>query len=98
MFKNITMSQFSTLDTTAIHILDVREEDEFKAGHIEGAKNAPLSRLTMLYAELDTSKAYYVICHAGVRSVQAAMFLESVGFEVVNVLEGMNGWQGPIVR
>ena len=47
----------------ALAILDVREVDEFQAGHIEGAENAPLSTLENGYEQLDASKRYYVICH-----------------------------------
>ena len=47
-----------------ITILDVREVDEFQAGHIEGALNVPLSTLDKGYEQLDASKRYYVICKA----------------------------------
>ena len=77
-------------DTT---ILDVREVDEFRAGHIEGALNAPLSTLENGYEQLDSSKRYYVICQGGMRSERACQFLETKGFDVVNVEGGMNQWK-----
>ena len=76
-----------------ITILDVREVDEFQAGHIEGALNAPLSTLENGYEQLDSSKRYYVICQGGMRSERACQFLETKGFDVVNVEGGMNRWK-----
>ena len=74
-------------------ILDVREVEEFQAGHIEGAVNAPLSTLDKGYERLDASKRYYVICQGGMRSERACQFLETKGFDVVNIEGGMNQWE-----
>ena len=76
-----------------ITILDVREVEEFQSGHIEGALNAPLSTLDKGYEQLDASKRYYVICQGGMRSERACQFLETKGFDVINVEGGMNQWQ-----
>ena len=76
-----------------ITILDVREVDEFQAGHIDGALNAPLSTLENGFKQLDASKRYYVICQGGMRSERACQFLETKGFDVVNVEGGMNQWK-----
>ena len=76
-----------------ITILDVREVDEFQAGHIEGALNVPLSTLDKGYEQLDASKRYYVICQGGMRSERACQVLETKGFDVVNVEGGMNQWK-----
>ena len=76
-----------------ITILDVREVEEFQSGHIEGALNAPLSTLDKGYEQLDASKRYYVICQGGMRSERACQFLETKGFDVVNVEGGMNQWK-----
>ena len=74
-------------------ILDVREVEEFQAGHIEGAVNAPLSTLEDGYQQWDASKRYYVICQGGMRSERACQFLEAKGFDVENVEGGMNQWK-----
>ena len=74
-------------------ILDVREVDEFQAGHIEGALNAPLSTLDKEYEQLDSSKRYYVICQGGMRSERACHFLEKKGFDVLKVEGGFNQWK-----
>ncbi len=74
-------------------ILDVREVEEFQAGHIEDAVNVPLSTLEEQYSQLEADKRYYVICQGGKRSERACQFLETKGFDVVNVEGGMNQWE-----
>lgn len=92
--ERITPAEFQALNQKEnITILDVREVDEFQAGHIEGALNAPLSTLENGYEQLDASKLYYVICQGGMRSERACQFLETKGFDVVNVEGGMNQWK-----
>ena len=92
--ERIEPAAFQTLHQKEdITILDVREVDEFEAGHIEGALNAPLSTLDKEYEQLDASKRYYVICQGGMRSERACRFLETKGFDVVNVEGGMNQWK-----
>ena len=92
--ERIKPAEFQVLNQKEnITILDVREVDEFQAGHIEGAVNAPLSTLDKGYEQLDASKRYYVICQGGMRSERACQFLEAKGFDVVNVEGGMNQWK-----
>ena len=92
--ERIKPAEFQVLNQKEnITILDVREVDEFQAGHIEGALNAPLSTLDKEYEQLDSSKRYYVICQGGMRSERACQFLEAKGFDVVNVEGGMNQWK-----
>lgn len=92
--ERIEPAEFQVLNQKEnITILDVREVDEFQAGHIEGALNAPLSTLENGYEQLDSSKRYYVICQGGMRSERACQFLETKGFDVVNVEGGMNQWK-----
>ena len=92
--ERIEPAEFQVLNQKEdITILDVREVDEFQAGHIEGVLNAPLSTLDKEYEQLDSSKRYYVICQGGMRSERACQFLEAEGFDVVNVEGGMNQWK-----
>ena len=93
------MERIKPLEFQALHqkeditVLDVREVSEFQAGHIDGAVNAPLSTLENGYQQLYASKRYYVICQGGKRSERACQFLETKGFDVVNVEGGMNQWK-----
>lgn len=78
----------------AQHVIDVRELYEVQQGMIEGAIHIPLGDLEYRLSELDERQAYTLICKAGVRSEMAARYLESVGFDVTNVTDGMYGWMG----
>jgi rhodanese-related sulfurtransferase len=79
-----------------IHILDVREPDEYVAYNI-GAKLLPLGQvMSMQIDELEDWKDDEIVvhCHAGKRSMQAAMMLETAGFtNVKNLAGGMVAWR-----
>jgi rhodanese-related sulfurtransferase len=74
------------------HILDVREDFEWEAGHVEGAQHIPLGLLPERYGEVEPDDDVYVICRSGGRSLQATAWLRQYGFEPVNVLGGMGAW------
>lgn len=97
MYKTMTNDEFyQKTKRASLAILDVRESDEFAAGHIPEAKNLPLSELAEGYQELGKSTAYYVICHSGGRSARACEFLSAQGFDVTNILGGMMAWKGAL--
>lgn len=66
-------------------LLDVREASEYEQGHINNARNFPLTMIEEEYPEKD--KKYYVYCKSGIRSQQASLLLVNQGFDIVN-LEG----------
>lgn len=95
--KSISATEFQTVEQSEeVVLIDVREKDEYKAGHIPGADNFPLSELGTIYTNLDKNQHYYVVCQAGGRSGRACEFLEAQGFDVTNVTGGMNEWQGEV--
>ncbi len=85
-------------------VLDVREPDEYAAGHVEGALLMPLARTVemALAADLPKDEPVYVFCRSGNRSLQAAQALVAAGYEDVrNVDGGIIAWTGaglPVVR
>ncbi len=85
-------------------VLDVRNAEEFVAGHLPNAKNIPLADLNNRIKEIEKSKNTVVItvCAQGVRSSNAAALLSKAGFTQVFSLEGgTEAWktQGmPIVK
>ncbi|MCT4783902.1 MULTISPECIES: rhodanese-like domain-containing protein [Exiguobacterium] len=94
--KTITTTELEALlkaDET-INLIDVRETDEYAGGHIQQAKNVPLSEFGEYVETLDRSKPIHVICAAGGRSMNASTYLDSLGFDVVNVDGGMMSWTG----
>lgn len=73
-------------------ILDVREDDEWQAGHIEGTVHIPLSELPARAAEVGDAAQVLCVCKAGTRSARATMLLRQSGVEAVNLGDGMHGW------
>lgn len=84
------------LEAKDFHLVDVREVDEYAAGHVPGAVNLPLSELASRYTELDAGTAYHIICQKGGRSAQACAFLDSKGYDVTNISGGTAAWGGPL--
>lgn len=73
-------------------LLDVRELDEWVAGHAPHAKHIPLGELGQRAAEVPQDELVYVICRGGHRSARAAQALNGVGWRAVNVAGGMRDW------
>src|SRR5512140_2214099 len=73
-------------------ILDVRQPEEFRSGHIPGAKLIPLGELRTRMNELPKNQEILVICQSGNRSLSATRQLTSAGFYAINVRGGMIAW------
>lgn len=75
-------------------IVDVREQDEWDAGHAPGAIHIPLGELPSRLEELpDTDGgAVAVTCRGGGRSSRAVAWLTQQGFDVANLDGGMKAW------
>jgi rhodanese-related sulfurtransferase len=85
-----------------VRVLDVREPDEFRSGHLPGAIHVPVRRLPERLDKLKRDKPYAVICQSGNRSRGATNLLLDSGFEgAVSVRGGTGAWARsgrPIVR
>ncbi|MCH0538705.1 rhodanese-like domain-containing protein [Streptomyces sp. MUM 203J] len=79
-------------------VLDVREDDEWTAGHVEGAMHVPMSDFVARFGEVTEAVAAgrraYVMCRVGGRSAQVTQYLVQQGIDAVNVEGGMLAWQG----
>jgi rhodanese-related sulfurtransferase len=78
----------------ALHVVDVREQDEYDAGHIPNVRFLPMSEIGERYTELQEGETYYLICKAGARSENVGRFLEQYGYDIINVEGGMMNWKG----
>ncbi len=87
--KRITVQQLHARDD--LPLIDVREADEFAAGHVPGAVNLPMSSLGGRLAELPDD-AFAVICHLGARSARVVEALEPRGYDATNVDGGTDAW------
>lgn len=73
-------------------LLDVREDDEWAAGHAAGATHVPLPQLSERLSEVPAGDPVYVVCRSGGRSAKATEFLNANGWDAVNVAGGMSQW------
>jgi rhodanese-related sulfurtransferase len=73
-------------------VLDVREDDEWQAGHIDGALHIPLGDLPTRLAEVPADDELVVVCRAGGRSARAVAWLVANGVDAVNLTGGMGAW------
>src|SRR5579884_942210 len=75
-------------------VLDVREPEEYRHGHVPGAVNLPQGDLASRMDELPQDRPLLVICQGGYRSLRAARFLAQMGFQnVASVRGGTEAWQ-----
>ena len=77
----------------AAYLLDVREADEWAAGHAPGAHHLPMMEVPARVAEVPTDADVVVVCRAGARSGQVVSYLLAHGWDNVrNLDDGMHGW------
>jgi rhodanese-related sulfurtransferase len=74
-------------------ILDVREDDEWRAGHVEGSTHVPLSELPARAGDVPAADPLVVVCKVGGRSAQVTAWLRQQGREAVNLDGGLQAWQ-----
>ncbi len=76
-----------------VHLIDVREQNEWDAGHAATAQHLPASTLMENLDQLpETDDPLYIVCRGGGRSFQVAQWLNANGFEAINVAGGMDMW------
>ena len=75
-----------------VPLVDVRQPEEYEAGHVPGAKLIPLADVIARLKEIPVEGPVYVICQTGVRSQRAADFYRTRGIEAYNVAGGTKAW------
>lgn len=96
----MSMKQISATELKAriqnephLFLLDVREPNEFQYARIENSVLIPLNQIPQRLGELNQQQEMVVICHHGVRSQQACMYLVNSGFaNVSNLTGGIDAW------
>ncbi|MDQ3402236.1 MAG: rhodanese-like domain-containing protein [Actinomycetota bacterium] len=82
-------------------LLDVREQDEWDAGHAPQALHIPMGELAGRLDDLPAENSLFVICRSGGRSARVTQYLNANGWEAVNVDGGMQTWEAtgrPVVN
>jgi rhodanese-related sulfurtransferase len=88
----VDLEQFEAAHAAGATVLDVRNPDEYVAGHVAGAVLIPLGELAARQDEIPEGDPLYVICAVGGRSLTATKALVEAGYEAVSVVGGTNGW------
>ncbi|MGQ7325226.1 rhodanese-like domain-containing protein [Streptococcus suis] len=84
------------IKTESVQLLDVRDPEEYAAGHIKGAVNCPMDRIAAFDGPVD--QHYLLICKSGKRSKLAREIMSSKGFKANDIAGGMEAWDGLIVK
>lgn len=81
--------------TPQAKLIDVREEDEYAAGHIPDSINIPLSKIESAQGEItDLDTPLFVYCRSGNRSGQAVAWLKQAGYSKVKNIGGIANYSG----
>jgi rhodanese-related sulfurtransferase len=90
----VSVAEAAALRDNGAFVLDVREPDEWAAGHIPDATLIPLGQLASRLDELDRDRQIVVVCRSGNRSAEGRDILLGAGFPAVTSLEGgMTDWE-----
>lgn len=96
--KTLTEDEFRNGYRKA-QLIDVREPNEFKNGHILGARNIPMSQMRMRLTEIRKDKPVYLYDQNGARSVRTASMLKKKGYQDLNQLKGgFKKWSGKVKK
>lgn len=88
----IDVTALAALHAAGATVIDVRNPDEYEAGHVPGARLIPLPEVPERVAEIPLGEPVYLICAVGGRSMRAAEFLTAQGADVTNIAGGTKGW------
>ena len=91
--------EMMSADENAV-LLDVREKDEYKRGHIAGSKNISVGSINASKSKLPSDKDATIIvyCLSGMRSSAACKTLSRLGYTNLYNLGGINSWPYEVVR
>ncbi|HSK32719.1 MAG TPA: rhodanese-like domain-containing protein [Propionicimonas sp.] len=87
----IDIEQFAASRESGV-VVDVRERNEYAAGHVPGARLIPMGQLASRMGELAPEHPVYVICATGNRSRAMTDLLRAGGFEAASVAGGTTAW------
>lgn len=93
MIAEISVTELEKLIAAGSLVIDVREADEFAAGHVPTAVSIPLSTVQDRVDEFCHQGTVYVICQVGGRSMRACQYLADFDINnLVNIAGGTTGW------
>lgn len=75
-----------------LQILDVREPEEWAAGHIHGSVHIPMRQVPARLDEIDRNRPVVAVCRSGHRSDHVAEYLRGLGIPAENMVGGLQRW------
>jgi rhodanese-related sulfurtransferase len=90
--REVSAAEARELVAAGAMLLDVREDDEWAAGHAPEATHVPMSQLNARVDEVPNDRLVVCVCHVGARSAAVADALNRAGWQAVNLAGGMNAW------
>lgn len=75
-----------------VDIIDVREADEWRAGHIAGSRHIPMGTIGHRMDELERDRPIVAVCRSGQRSGQVTALLTRRGYDITNLDGGLAAW------
>ncbi|MGZ4268394.1 MAG: rhodanese-like domain-containing protein [Solirubrobacteraceae bacterium] len=82
----------AALDRGEAQIVDVREEHEYTAGYVEGARHIEMLALTAQAASIDRDRPVIFQCRSGGRSLMAAQAFRQAGYTAYSMAGGLVQW------
>jgi rhodanese-related sulfurtransferase len=81
----------------AVQLVDVRDDWEVAIAAVPGARHIPLPALPTALDSLDAERPVILLCHHGMRSLQAAIWLRQQGFaQAISMAGGIDAWSRQI--
>jgi rhodanese-related sulfurtransferase len=90
--NSLVLPQDVSKRRSELHVLDVREQDEWDAGHIADAQHIPLGSLGDRLGEVPQDRPIVTVCRSGSRSDKAAKGLRAQGYDAENLDGGVTAW------
>jgi rhodanese-related sulfurtransferase len=79
-------------DRDSYLVLDVREDDEWEHGHVDGSMHIPMAQLPARLAEIPTTHRVACLCRSGNRSAKVTAWLLANGVDALNIQGGTLAW------
>lgn len=92
MAQEVTIQDLEHAIGSGAFVIDVRETDEFESGHVPSATHIALNSIPEHLSLIPRDQTVWLICKSGGRSMKAANYLESEGYDVVSVAGGTTEW------
>jgi rhodanese-related sulfurtransferase len=93
MVREVDIKALAAAAADGATVIDVREPEEYRSGHVPKARLVPLAQLAQRASELPRHEPIYLVCAGGSRSKAAAEYLAAAGFDAVSVAGGTEAWK-----